>query len=218
MGAGRTELFECLMGLHPGVAGNLILDGSPIKSQAVRDRIQQGLMLVPEDRQREGLVQVLSVRDNMLLASLRNYFNRVALSRSKELAAVNQYVKDLAIKVANIENPINSLSGGNQQKVVVGKALLTNPRVLLLDEPTRGIDVGAKREIFDIVVRLAQQGLGIIFVSTELKEVLAISDRILVMSKGRVTSEFARGEATEQMLVEASAIGHGLNSNEAIGV
>lgn len=210
MGAGRTEVFECLMGLHPSATGKITLEGKTLKANSVRDRIQQGLMLVPEDRQREGLVQTMSVRNNMLLASLRRYFNRVMLSRQQEQNAVDQYVKELSIKVANTENPISSLSGGNQQKVVVGKALLTNPRVLLLDEPTRGIDVGAKEEIFDIVVQLAQRGLGIIFVSTELKEVIAISDRVIVMSKGRITREFERGKVKEQDLVEASAVGHGV--------
>ncbi|MEQ8676865.1 MAG: sugar ABC transporter ATP-binding protein [Aggregatilineales bacterium] len=206
VGAGRTELFECLMGLHPHVKGKVSLDGKHLKSSSVQDRIANGLMLVPEDRQREGLVQTLSVHNNMLLASLRNYFNRIMLSRSQEKQAVDRYVHELSIKVSNTENLISSLSGGNQQKVIVGKALLTNPRVLLLDEPTRGIDVGAKQEIFDIVVELAKQGLAIMFVSTELKEVLAISDRIIVMAKGRVTREFLRGEANEQSLVEASAM------------
>jgi len=217
MGAGRTELFECLMGLHPQAVGEIVLDGELLKANTVRDRIEQGLMLVPEDRQREGLVQTMSVSNNMLLASLRRYFNWIMLNRTQEQEAVEQYVQELSIKVSNPENLISSLSGGNQQKVVVGKALLTNPRVLLLDEPTRGIDVGAKEEIFDIVVQLAQRGLGIIFVSTELKEVMAISDRILVMSKGKITREFQRDEADEQDLVEASAIGHGVE-NEAIGV
>jgi erythritol transport system ATP-binding protein len=212
MGAGRTELFECLMGLHPRATGTITLDGERLRSSNVRDRIQNGLMLVPEDRQREGLVQTMSVHNNMLLASLRRYVSAMVLNGRQESRAVDQYVGELSIKVANPRNSISSLSGGNQQKVVVGKALLTQPRVLLLDEPTRGIDVGAKGEIFDIVIQLAQQGLGILFVSTELKEVLAISDRILVMSKGRVTREFSRHEADEQALVEASAIGHGTAS------
>lgn len=217
MGAGRTEVFECLMGLHPHASGKIILDGKPVKANSVRGRIEQGFMLVPEDRQREGLIQTLSVHNNMLLASLRQYFNRFMLIRQRERNAVKRYVGELSIKVTNTENPISSLSGGNQQKVVVGKALLTNPRVLLLDEPTRGVDVGAKQEIFDIVVQLAQQGLGIIFVSTELKEVLAISDRIIVMSKGHITREFQHDEATEQALVEASAIGHGATTSDGIG-
>lgn len=220
MGAGRTELFECLMGLHPYYATEMTLDGKKIRSHVVSNRIEQGIMLVPEDRQREGLVQTLSIHDNMILASLQRYLARfLSLNAKKEKDAVYQYVHDLSIKLSNTRNLISSLSGGNQQKVVVGKALLTNPRVLLMDEPTRGIDVGAKEEIFNIMVQLAQQGLGILFVSTELKEVLAISDRIVVMSKGRVIREFSREEATEQALVEASAVGHGVavaHSLEAI--
>jgi erythritol transport system ATP-binding protein len=213
MGAGRTELFECLMGLHEYKAQRLMLDGKAIHKSEVRHRIQQGLMLIPEDRQREGLVQTMSVRNNMLLASLRRYLRAFFLDERREKEAVQQYVKELSIKLPGADTLISSLSGGNQQKVVVGKALLTTPKVLLMDEPTRGIDVGAKQEIFDIVVKLAQQGLGIIFVSTELKEVLAISDRIIVMSKGRIIREFMREEADEQGLVRASAVGHGTNNN-----
>lgn len=209
MGAGRTELFECLMGVHEYIASDVTLAGERLGKSQIRDRIQQGLMLIPEDRQREGLVQTLSVRNNMLLASLTRYLRRFMLNGNKEQNAVNGYVQELSIKVPHMDTLISSLSGGNQQKVVVSKALLTQPRVLLMDEPTRGIDVGAKQEIFDIVVKLARQGLGIIFVSTELKEVLAISDRILVMSKGRITREFMRDEADEQALVRASAVGHG---------
>ncbi len=213
MGAGRTELFECLMGLHPQAEGHVSLNNKRLHGLIDR-RIAQGLMLIPEDRQREGLVPVLSVADNMLLASLKNYVQGGLLSKAKEIRNTQRLIEELAIKVSNAQNPISSLSGGNQQKVVVAKALLTDPKVLLMDEPTRGIDVGAKEEIFDIARKLAAQGLGIIFVSTELKEIMAIADRILVMSKGRITKEFERAEATQQALVEASAIGHGLIRKE----
>ena len=214
MGAGRTELFECLLGLHRYSANFVRLDGEELRSNTVGERIKQGIMLVPEDRQREGLVQTLSIHNNMLLASLKDFlFARFSLNARKERQSVKQYVEDLHIKIANPQDLISSLSGGNQQKVVVGKALLTNPRVLLLDEPTRGIDVGAKQEMFDIMVELAKQGLSILFVSTELKEVLAMSDRIIVMSKGHITKVFNRDEAAETKLVEASAIGHSIGSN-----
>ncbi len=166
-------------------------------------------MLVPEDRQRYGLVQPLSVIDNMLLASLKNYLKGIFLARKQEKEATKQQIKELSIRVANPQQPITSLSGGNQQKVVVAKGLLTKPKVLLLDEPTRGIDVGAKSEIFEIMNHLASQEYGVIFVSSELKEILAMSDRILVMSKGAVTGEFTHQNATEEKLVAASAIGHG---------
>ncbi len=210
VGAGRTELFETIMGLHPYASGHIWLGGQDIKSKSITAHIEQGIMLIPEDRQREGLVQTLSVGHNMILASLKRYLSTFFISKSKEKSSVERLIKELSIKVPSAQTLISSLSGGNQQKVVVAKALLTTPKVLLMDEPTRGIDVGAKEEIFDIMTELAQRGLGVLFVSTELKEVMAMADRILVMSKGRITAEIARADATEQALVEASAIGHEL--------
>ncbi len=209
MGAGRTELFECLMGLRPEATGSVMLNDRRMTGLIDR-RINRGMMLIPEDRQREGLVPELTVADNMLLASLRRFVNGFALSRTQQNQSIQRMITELSIKVSNPLNPISSLSGGNQQKVVVAKSLLTEPKVLLMDEPTRGIDVGAKEEIFEIARGLARQGLGIIFVSTELKEIMAIADRIIVMSKGRITREFDRAEATQQALVEASAVGHEL--------
>lgn len=214
MGAGRTELFEVLMGLHPHAKGAIWLDGEKVVSNTVDQRIKQGIMLIPEDRQREGLVQTLSVADNMLLASLGRYVRAFFLSRQQQIDHINRLVRELSIKVANVDYPISSLSGGNQQKVVVGKALLTEPKVLLMDEPTRGIDVGAKQEIFDIMRSLAAAGLGVIFVSTELKEIMAAADRVIVMSKGRVIRGFRRDEITQEALVEASAVGHELAGKE----
>ena len=149
----------------------------------------------------------------MLLASLKKYLRGIFLSRTLEKSAADSRIKDLSIRVADARQPITALSGGNQQKVVVAKGLLTQPQILLLDEPTRGIDVGAKSEIFEIVNQLALEGYGILFVSSELKEILALSDRILVMSNGAITGEFTRQEATEEKLVAASAIGHGLSNS-----
>ncbi len=212
MGAGRSDLVDCLAGARPEASGKIWLNDQPVEASNVAGRIKTGIVLVPEDRQREGLVQSMSVADNILLASLKSYMNRFFLIPKKEKTAVTGMVKNLSIRVANIAQPITSLSGGNQQKCVVAKALLTSPKVLMLDEPTRGIDVGAKSEIFEITSRLAQEGYGVIFISTELKEVLAMSDRILVLSKGAITGEFSRQEATEEKLVAASAIGHGLAS------
>lgn len=214
MGAGRSELFESLVGLRAEVNGRIWLEGQEVKANSVRKRIQLGMTLVPEDRQREGLVQTMSVADNMLLASLKKYFNGLFLSTQKEKEHVERMISELSVKVANPRQLITALSGGNQQKVVVSKSLLTGPKILLLDEPTRGIDVAAKSEIFEIMSQLAQQGFGILFISSELKEVLAMSDRILVMSRGVITAEFKNGEATEEALVAASAVGHkGANKN-----
>lgn len=213
MGAGRSDLVDSLAGIRPEASGKIWLDGQTVRGSTVSDRIKNGIVLVPEDRQREGLVQPMSVADNILLASLKRYFNGFFLEGKKEKEAVRGMVKSLSIRTANINQPITSLSGGNQQKCVVAKALLTKPKVLMLDEPTRGIDVGAKSEIFEITSRLAQEGYGVIFISTELKEVLAMSDRILVMSKGAITGEFTREEATEEKLVLASAVGHELRTS-----
>lgn len=208
MGAGRSELFECLAGIRTDFTGEIWMEGTQVRSPSIQERIQMGLTLVPEDRQRDGLVQSMSVANNMLLASLKKYLNFFYLSAKKEKASVTQSVQDLAVKVADPSHSITSLSGGNQQKVVVAKSLLTNPKVLLLDEPSRGIDVAAKSEIFEIMHQLATQGFGILFASSELKEIIAVADRILVLSKGIITGEFAHGQVTEEELVAASAIGH----------
>jgi erythritol transport system ATP-binding protein len=203
MGAGRTELFECLMGMRSGYTGELRLNGKPVTGQIVADRIAQGIMLVPEDRQRQGLVQTLSVAGNITLANLSKFTKRLFLSQPGEAREVARLIGELGIKTSNAQQLITALSGGNQQKVVVAKAVLTAPKVLLLDEPTRGIDVGAKAEMFEIMRRLAKAGLGVIFSSSELMEVLALADRILVLSKGKITGEFDRAQATEAALVAA---------------
>lgn len=208
MGAGRSELFECLMGLQPEVKGTVLLDGQDVTRGTVVDHIRAGLALIPEDRQREGLVQPLDVTENMTLSSLWKFLKGFHINDSSLKDAVGKMIRSLSVKVASPQVIISSLSGGNQQKVVIGKALLTDPKVLLMDEPTRGIDVGAKGEVFDIMKDLGSQGLGILFVTSELKEIMAISDRILVMSNGRITGEFNRENVTEEALVSASAVGH----------
>jgi len=211
-GAGRSEMLECLVGANPRATGKIWLGGQDIGGNTTLKRIQAGLVLVPEDRQRDGLVLTLSVTHNMILASLEKYLNRfrLFLVKKKEEKAVNTLIKELSIRVADPRNLVVSLSGGNQQKVVVAKGLLTSPKVLMLDEPTRGIDVGAKHEVFEIMENLAAQGYGILFVASELKEILAMSDRILVMSKGTITGEFTKEEATESKLINASVVGNGL--------
>ena len=209
MGAGRSDLLDCLAGVRPEATGRIWLNGQEIKASTVKGRIQSGFVLVPEDRQRDGLVPTLSVADNILLASLQQYLNRFRfLAPRKEKVAVGRMIRDLSIHVGNPQQLITSLSGGNQQKVIVAKGLLTTPKILMLDEPTRGIDVGAKSEIFELMSKLAIEGYGIIFVSSELKEILAMPDRIIVMSKGIITGEFTSEQATDEKLVMASAVGH----------
>ena len=214
MGAGRSDLVDCLAGARPEASGKIWLNDQPV---AWRLRSPSASRMGLCWFRRIASVKVWSrpcrSHDNILLASLKSYLTGFYLVPKKEKEAVKDMVKRLSIRVANVGQPITSLSGGNQQKCVVAKALLTAPKVLMLDEPTRGIDVGAKSEIFEITSRLAEQGYGVIFISTELKEVLAMSDRILVMSKGAITGEFSREEATEEKLVAASAIGHGLRKH-----
>ncbi len=204
MGSGRTELLESLIGLQPNAKGEIKLAGKRVKG-SIDERIETGLALVPEDRQRMGLVQVLSVAKNMTLASLKRFVQGLALSDQKEKASVQQMIRELSVKVADPQQLITSLSGGNQQKVVVAKSLLTQPKVLLLDEPTRGIDVAAKGEMFSIMNDLAGKGLGVIFVSSELKEIMAMADRVIVLAKGRVSAVLPRDKLTEQALVAASS-------------
>ena len=209
LGAGRSELLESIMGLHVSAAGKIILDGEELGPPVIKERIRKGIALVPEDRQREGLVQSMSVSHNLTLSGLWRIVKRKFHIGSRiEDVNVKRMFNDMSIKAAGPEVIVTSLSGGNQQKVVFGKSLLTEPKVLLLDEPTRGVDVGAKGEIFNIMNNLAKQGLAILLVTSEIKEILAICDRVIVLSKGNVTGEFEKEQISEDNLVDASAIGH----------
>ncbi|WP_299934474.1 sugar ABC transporter ATP-binding protein [uncultured Pelagimonas sp.] len=208
MGAGRSEFLECAIGRHPQSVGQIFIEGELLTEKTVAGRIGRGLALIPEDRKNDGLVQILSIRENMTLSSLEQFTRGIHMSLSRERDTVIDYIKRLTVKVASAEHAVSSLSGGNQQKVVISKALMTSPKVLLMDEPSRGIDIGAKAEVFRVMRKLAADGLGIIFVTSDLEEVMSLSDRILVMSNGRVTGEFSQDSATNTALVEASAIGH----------
>ena len=207
MGAGRSEFFDCVMARRPHATGRVYVEGRLVTERDVAGRIRRGLALIPEDRQREGLVSLLSVAANLTMASLHKFLIGFHISGARERKAVSAGVRDLSIKVADPAQEVSSLSGGNQQKVVIGKALMTNPKVLLMDEPSRGIDIGAKAEVFRTMRRLAAEGLGIIFATSDLDEVMALSDRIAVMSNGRVTALVERSDANEAGLVAASALG-----------
>ncbi|WP_038670124.1 sugar ABC transporter ATP-binding protein [Pelosinus sp. UFO1] len=208
LGAGRTELIECLMGMHPEATSDIYLEGKKIRPKSIWEQIQKGFAHIPEDRQREGLVQTLSIGKNMTLASLWDYTKGIHLLPKRENENITKAIKNLEIKVADRNLPILSLSGGNQQKVVISKGILTSPKVLLLDEPTRGIDIGAKADVFKIVNKFAAEGMGIIIVASELKEIIGISDRIIVLSNGQVTAELSGDEIREEALVKASGVGH----------
>ena len=213
LGAGRSELFECLMGLHPEHTGEIIYEGKPLKVKDVATQIKNGFALVPEDRQSQGLIQTLDIGKNTSISSLKDYVKGLFLNEKAEDAAVDEQIKDIHIKVADKRLPILSLSGGNQQKVVIGKGLLTKPKILLLDEPSRGIDIGAKTEVFEIIHDLSEKGLSIIVISSELKEIMAIADRICVLSNGKKTGELIGNEITEDTLVRTSYAGLGTGRN-----
>ncbi|WP_037388064.1 sugar ABC transporter ATP-binding protein [Sinorhizobium americanum] len=209
MGAGRSEFFECVIGQHRHSTGRVHVGGVDISDCDTSDRIRRGLAMIPEDRQREGLVQALSIASNLTLASLERFLRfGFHIVGEKERAAIKAAIGDLSIKAPNPDFEVTSMSGGNQQKVVIGKALMTRPKVLMMDEPSRGIDVGAKADVFRTMRRLAGEGLAILFSTSDLEEVMALSDRIAVMSNGRLVTVINRAAATEEMIVTASAEGH----------
>lgn len=209
MGAGRTELFECMLGTERNYLGKLWLDSKPVPQRLTpAERIRMGMSLVPEDRKRTGIFPISSVANNLTIASLWRRLQRgLTISNNEERAVIAGTIGNLSIKVSSPEVEIQALSGGNQQKVVIGRSLLTNPKVLFLDEPTRGIDIGAKADVFRMMVTLSQQGIAVVFSTSDLKEIMAVSDRILVMSGGKLTADIVRERAEESALVSASAQG-----------
>ncbi|WP_200551493.1 sugar ABC transporter ATP-binding protein [Kosakonia sp. LAM2021] len=209
MGAGRTELFECLLGTERNYLGKLWLDSKPVPQRLTpAERIRMGMSLVPEDRKRTGIFPISSVATNLTIASLWRRLQRgLTIASKQEAEVVATTIGNLSIKVSSPDVEIQALSGGNQQKVVIGRSLLTNPKVLFLDEPTRGIDVGAKADVFRMMVQLSEQGIAVVFSTSDLKEIMAVSDRIMVMSGGKLTADIVRDRAEESALVTASAQG-----------
>ncbi|XBS68224.1 sugar ABC transporter ATP-binding protein [Acerihabitans sp. KWT182] len=209
MGAGRTELFECLLGTERNYLGKIWLGDLPISTgMSTANRIKLGMTLVPEDRKKSGIFPASSVAVNLTISSLwRRLQNGFSIMRRDEERVVASTIGTLSIKVSSPEVEIQALSGGNQQKVVLGRSLLTDPKLLLLDEPTRGIDVGAKADVFEMMAALSEQGIGVLFSTSDLKEIMAVSDRILVMSNGKLTANVERQSAEESALVTASAKG-----------
>lgn len=205
MGAGRTETTRAIFGIDPKESGEIILDGREVKISKPLDAIKEGIVLAPEDRKKDGLCTKLSVRENMGLPNLDWLANKIGkVDKKKEKEVVAKAVKDLDIKLADEEISAESLSGGNQQKVVVGKWLARYSRVVIFDEPTRGIDIGAKIEIYHMMNQLKKNGTGVMFISSEMPEVLGISDRILVMCDGRITGELSREDAAEDAILSCA--------------
>lgn len=205
MGAGRTELLECLFGASPlPPQGQLFVQGKTRRFAHPAEAMQAGIAMVTEDRKRLGLFSHMTVRENTTVCSLVDCSTAGILSRMRELTATNKQVRALSIKASGSEAPITSLSGGNQQKCIIGRCMLTHPSILLLDDPTRGVDIGAKAELYQLMEQLAAEGVAIIVTSSELPELLTVSDRILVLCEGMITGEFSREEATEQRIMEAA--------------
>jgi D-xylose transport system ATP-binding protein len=205
VGAGRTELVTALFGAYPGQSeGEVWLDGKRVDTSTPLKAIRAGFALVPEDRKHHGIVRDLSVGQNITLSVLQRYAHMTRVDDGAEAAAVKEQIARLALKTASPALPITALSGGNQQKAVLAKMLLTEPKVLILDEPTRGVDVGAKFEIYKLMLELAAQGISIIMVSSELAEVLGVSDRVLVMGEGRLRGDFANDGLTQEMVLAAA--------------
>ncbi|MGO1414633.1 MAG: sugar ABC transporter ATP-binding protein [Microbacterium gubbeenense] len=203
MGAGRTELLEAVAGRGRVESGEIDLEGESILRDSISERIEKGLGLVPEDRQRDGLVQTFSVGRNLTLASLDKSMTGLAISRKKEKERAQELISAVTVKTSGPDLNIGGLSGGNQQKVVIGKIVATDPRLMLLDEPSRGIDVGAKAEVFRLLSERARRGVGVVYTTSEVGECLSIAHRIIVMSRGQITAEFGP-DATKDMIMAAS--------------
>ncbi|MFT4692320.1 MAG: ribose transport system ATP-binding protein [Limisphaerales bacterium] len=210
VGAGRTEMMETIFGVTPAVSGEVNVQGKTLTPKQPRDAIDAGMVLAPEDRKQQGLIIEMSVRENLSLASLRRDQIGGFLNVTKESEISAEMIERMKVKTPSEDQIIKFLSGGNQQKVVLGKWLAMHPRVLLLDEPTRGIDVGAKQQIYNLMEELASRGIAILFVSSEMEEIIGIADRALVMHEGRITGELPRNELTEESIMQLAT---GISSN-----
>jgi len=205
VGAGRTELMQAVFGAYPGIStAEVLMNGKPVKIRTPSDAIAAGIAMVPEDRKRHGIVPHLSVGHNITLAVLARFAHGVQIDAAAELDTIHSEMKRLAVRAAHPMLSIASLSGGNQQKAVLTRMLLTHPVVLILDEPTRGVDVGAKFEIYKLMFALAAGGMSIIVVSSELPEVLGISDRVLVIGEGQLRGDFVNDDLTQEHILTAA--------------
>ena len=204
VGAGRSEAMQALFGLSRLTRGKVKIDGREVAIRSPADAIREGIAYVPEDRQLQGAVLPFGIRANMTLASLTAHARHGFLNLAKELQTTRKFGARLSVKAAHWEQTLAELSGGNQQKVVLGKWLASGPRILILDEPTKGIDIGSKAAVHEFMGELASEGMAIILISSELPEIMGLADTILVMHEGRVVKRFARGAASAEMIVSAA--------------
>jgi rhamnose transport system ATP-binding protein len=204
VGAGRTEVARVIFGIDRADAGEIRIGNKPVHISSPKAAMRYGLAYVPEDRRQQGLVMDFSIAANITLPILQKFSRLGIVDRQRERTIATDYSRQLRVRSAGIDQLVKALSGGNQQKVVLAKWLVTNPTILILDEPTRGVDIGAKAEVHRIVSDLASKGLAIILISSELPEVLAMSDRVLVMHEGRLTAMFNRAEANQEKVMFAA--------------
>lgn len=203
VGSGRSELAQVIFGITPAESGQILIENKPVQVKNPGQAMKLGVAYVPEDRGTQGLVRQMKIRENVSLAVLRSLVRGAFVDSSAEKSLADQMIQQLSIRAYSREQIVNKLSGGNQQKIVVGKWLASKPKILIMDEPTRGVDVGAKAEIHRLISELAQQGLAILMISSELPEVMGMSDRILVMRGGQIVAEYSRAEATQENIVTA---------------
>ena len=204
VGAGRTEAMQGLFGIAPRTQGTVTLEGRELAIGAPSHAIRAGISYVPEDRQDQGAILSLGIRENVTLANLSKYVRGLFLSRASELDETRKLGRRLSVKAANWEQRLSELSGGNQQKVVIAKWLATRPKVIILDEPTKGIDIGSKAAVHDFIGELASEGLAVVLITSELPEVMGLADRVIVMKEGRIVDEFRRGQWSAEAIVGAA--------------
>jgi ribose transport system ATP-binding protein len=207
VGSGRSEIAQAIFGIDAAIEGTLLLDGQPLAITSPAAAIRHGIYLIPEDRRQTGLIAEMSIRENVTLPALDQYATATLIERDKEQRAATAACERLNIKAPSIEEAVANLSGGNQQKVVLAKWLSLDPKVLIFDEPTRGIDVGAKAEIYALMRQLARAGVALMMVSSDMEEVLGISDRVAVMHEGRLTGILEREQCSEETIMQL-AVGH----------
>lgn len=206
-GAGRTDLLKALCGAEPPVSGQVLIDGKAVRVRSPRAAIDNGVVYAPEDRKLEGLVLGASIEENVALSSFRQLTRAGWVNRRRQRQMAEQAIERFSIRAPGVRTAVGTLSGGNQQKVVLARVTQVGPRVVLLDEPTRGVDVGAKAEVYEQALRLAEQGTGVLLVSSELPELLGMADRVLVMRQGRVVRELPRDEADQESVMQSATAG-----------
>lgn len=201
MGAGRSELVKTIYGYYKKSSGKVFIEGQEVSIDSPESGVNHGIAYVSEDRKGDGLVLGLSVKENMTLSSLKFFSSRLGLNKNAENKSVDKYIEKFGVKTPSPNQIIKNLSGGNQQKVAIAKALLTNPKILILDEPTRGVDVGAKKEIYDVINELKKKGLSIIMISSEMPEVMGLSDRIMVIHEHKISGTLSKDEFTQEKIM-----------------